>query len=148
MCGCAGLAKKFVRKQKKQEKPQAEMVLDPEVYSDSQANKEDAYRQYFTFWSSWHDELIDTLADQSPNIRRQLDNIQEAINNLSEMHRLLTGDKQTEAASYLVAMNSLKAEILQDIYGNNMWSTRKQAESLKRQINRALQYKQVKDTLK
>ena len=147
-CGCESFARKFTRKQNKQDSPREEMVLTPDVYSDKYANKEDAYRQYFMFWSSWQDELIDSLSDQSPNIRRQLDSIQEAINNLSQMHDLLSADHQAKADSYLVAMNLLKMEISKDIYGNNIWSNCKQAESLKRQINRDLQYKQVKEYLK
>jgi hypothetical protein len=147
-CGCESFTRKFTRKQKKQDKPQESMVLAPEVYPDSQANKEDAYRQYFTYWSSWHDELLDSLADSSWSMRKLLDSIQEAYNNLAEMAKMLSEDKKIAAEGFLASMNVLKADIERDLYGNNVWSIRKQAESLKRQINRDLQYRQVKDFLR
>jgi hypothetical protein len=148
MCGCEAFARKFTRKQKKKEQPVESMVLSPEVYPDSQASKQDSYRQYFTFWSSWHDELIDNLSETSPSVRRQMDSVQEAINSLEEMKKLLQADRQTLVDPYLSSMAALKSAISQDLYANNIWSNRSEAEKLKRQISRALQYSQVKDFIK
>ena len=148
LCGCEAFARKFTRKQKKEDKPQEIMVLNPQAYPDAKADKEDEYRQYFMFWKSWHEELIDNLSDESPSMRRQLDSVKEAINNLSEMQKLLSGDKRALAGGYLDSMNSLKADIAKDLYYSNAWSLRRQAEDLKNKIGRELQYKQVEDELK
>ena len=147
LCGCEAFARKFTRKQKKQDKPVESMVLSPEVYPESQASIQDSYRQYFTFWSTWHDELIDNLSETSPSIRRQIDSIQEAINNLEEK-KLLKADKQSMVDPYLSSMIALKSSIAQDLYANNIWSNRSEAEQLKRQISRSLQYRQVKDIIR
>ncbi|MBP6920823.1 MAG: hypothetical protein KBC23_07545 [Candidatus Omnitrophica bacterium] len=143
MCGCEAFARKFTRKPKQASRPAEPMVLAPETYEDRAANKEEAYRRYFTYWSSWHDELLDTLAGGSPSIRRQIDCIQQAVRNLDEMRRLLSGEKQAEAGVCIAAMNALRADVEQDLYGNNTWSIRRQAEDLKRRINRSLRYDQV-----
>lgn len=148
LCGCEAFARKFTRKQKKKEQPVEAMVFLPEVYPDSQASIQDSYRKYFTFWSSWHDELIDSLSEASPSIRRQTDNIQEAINNLEEMKKLLQADKQSMVDPYLSSMAALKVALAQDLYSNNIWSNRGEAEELKRKISRSLQYRQVKDLLR
>jgi hypothetical protein len=42
----------------------------------------------------------------------------------------------------------LKSSIAQDLYANNVWSNRSEAEQLKRQISRSLQYRQVKDFIR
>ena len=148
LCGCEAFARKFTRKQKKEDKPQEMMVLKPQAYPDTKVDSKDAYQQYFMFWKSWHEELIDNLSDEPPSMRRQLDSVKEAVNNLSEMQKLLSGDKYARAGEYLVSMNSLKSDIAKDLYYSNTWSLRRQAEDLKNRIERDLQYKQVKDELK
>jgi hypothetical protein len=148
VCGCGSLAQKFVRKPKKQEKPVQALVLSPEVYPDSQANKEDAYRHYLALWGGWQDELIDSLSERSMSHRRELDSAQEAIDNLAEMQKLIAAEKQFIAGGYLESLKALRTAIAKDIYGVNRPAACKQAEALKRQIYGALQYKQVKDFLR
>ncbi|MFA5100077.1 MAG: hypothetical protein WC547_04240, partial [Candidatus Omnitrophota bacterium] len=123
------------------------MVLSPEAYPDSRANKEDSYRNYLMLWSGWQDELIDNLSDQSASQRRELDSIQEAINNLAEMRELLVPEKQIVADGYLESLKALKSAISKDIYGNNRQSAFNKAQDLKRQIYGALRYKNVKGSL-
>jgi hypothetical protein len=146
VCGCGSLVKKFVR-EKKQEKPAQAMVLSPEVYPDSRANKEDNYRHYLALWSGWQDELIDGLSEQSASQRRTLESLQEAINNLEEMQKLFAPDKQAVVSRHVASLNVLKAAIAKDIYWINKQALLEQAESLKRQISGALQYEQIKDSL-
>ncbi|MCU0651232.1 MAG: hypothetical protein MUC52_03255 [Candidatus Omnitrophica bacterium] len=147
LCGCEAFARKFTRKPKKKEQPVQNMVLSPEAYDRSGVSKSDAYRQYYTYWSSWHDELIDSLSDFSPSMRRQLDCVKEAVNNLAEMKNLLPEDKKSLVDQYLRDMAQLKADISQDLYSNNSDSNLVRAERIKRDIMRSLQYNNVKDLL-
>lgn len=148
LCGCEAFARKFTRKKKKQDKPAEAMVLAPEVYADRQVTNQDSYRKHYTFWSSWQDELIDNISDSSPSIRKQLDSAQEAINNLEEMKKLLQPEKQSLADIYISSMAVLKSALEQDLYANNIWANRREAEDLKRQISRSLQYRHVKDFIR
>jgi hypothetical protein len=147
-CGCASLTKKFVRKPKESKNPAQSMVLSPEVYPDSRLDKEEMYRHYLALWGGWQDELIDSLSDRAVSRHRQLESLQGAIDNLLAMQALLSEDKQAVAGRYLGSLNALKAAIEKDIYGINKQAARQQAESLKRRINGALQYSQVKDSMK
>ncbi|MFA6384707.1 MAG: hypothetical protein WCY10_04985 [Candidatus Omnitrophota bacterium] len=148
LCGCGSLAKKFVRERKNQEKPEQSMVLSPEVYPDSRLNTQDSYRYYLALWSGWQDVLIDSLSDRAAGQRRGLESAQEAIDNLAAMQQLLSEEKQAVVKKYLDSLNALKAAIAKDIYGINKQSARKKAETLKREIEGALQYEQVKDSFK
>jgi len=143
MHSCASL-----HENQKDNRPLEQMVLNPEVYPDRFASKEDAYRQYFLYWKSWQDELIDSLGEEQPNLRRRSDCAHEAIRNLTEMQRLLSGGERAEADKYVSKMLALKADIEKDIYGANSWALRRQAEDLERRIRRAMQYEKVKDSLK
>jgi len=148
MCGCNSLTKKFVRKPKEPKNHAQSMVLTPEVYPDSRTDKEESYRHYLALWGGWQDALIDSLSDtRLVSQRRELESIQEAINNLVQMQALLVPEKRSVVDGYLRASNALKTDITKDIYGLNRGAARQKAESLKRRISEALQYKQVKDAL-
>jgi hypothetical protein len=148
VCGCESLAKKFVRKSKKQADPMQAMVLSPEVYPDSAADKEGSYRHYLALWGGWHDELINSLSDRTGSRHREIESAQGAIDNLLAMQGFFVQDKQSVVGGYLGPMNALRSEIEKDIYGRNRQAACIKAESLKRRINGALQYDQVKDSLK
>ena len=58
--GCEAFKKKFIRKPK-HEPPEEEMVIYPKDYSKQQLPSDQAYKQYYTFWKTWHQEILNFL---------------------------------------------------------------------------------------
>src|SRR3989338_7136675 len=100
LLGCDAFVRKFTRKTKKENLPQKEMVLAPEEWSGPQMTSEQMYRQYFLFWKSWQDELIETLL-QKKSQKKQIDCSLEAIKNLLNLRALLNSDSQKKLDNYI-----------------------------------------------
>jgi len=140
--GCETVMRKFTRKPKNEEQPAQTMVLVPEEYKAPQMSKEELYRQYFLYWKSWQDELLESLQG-SPNHKKQIGCTDEAINNLSELKPLLNSDKQKKLDVYINQLRELKRLITKDLYGNNITDNREVAERLKRNILRDFSYNKI-----
>jgi len=141
--GCDAFVRKFTRKPKKEDLPQEEMVLVPEEYKENQMSREVVYRQYFLFWKSWQDELINGLSQKVSN-KRQIDCAEEAIKNLTSLKGLLNTGQNKKLDIYIGAMQELRDLIAQDPYGNNAALNIHNAERLKRDILRDFSYSKVK----
>jgi hypothetical protein len=140
--GCETVMRKFSRKPKKEEEPAETMVLVPEEYKAPSMSKEELYRQYFLYWKSWQDELLESLQGRA-NHKKQIECIDEAISNLSELKPLLNSDKQKELDAYINQLRELKTLITKDLYGNNIDDNRLATERLKRNILRDFSYNKI-----
>jgi hypothetical protein len=138
--------RKFTRKSKKENLPQEEMVLAPEEYKVPQMSKEELYRQYFLFWKSWHDEVIESLL-QKKSIKKQIDCSQEAIKNLINLRALLNIDMQKKLDIYIAQLKELHNQISKDLYGNNVITNAQRLERIKRDILRDFSYGKIKNYL-
>ena len=145
LCGCEAFTRKFTRKSKKDKAPE-EMVLAPEEWKGPQMTKEEKYRQYFIFWQSWHDELINAIT-QNASQKKKLDCSQQALKNLAGMHSLLNETKQKQMDIYLRQMVDLQNGIKSDIYGaaNNFY--RQSSEKLRMNILQYFSYSDIKNDL-
>ncbi|MCM8795839.1 MAG: hypothetical protein NC928_04060 [Candidatus Omnitrophica bacterium] len=141
LIGCEAFVRKFTRKPKKESLPREEMVLVPEEYKPTQ-DKEQLYRQYFVFWRSWHDELLNSLIPHT-NHKKQIDCAQEAIKNLMHLRQLLNLEKQKKLDIYINRLSELKEMIAQDIYGSNYARHRQIAERLRMDILRDFSYPKI-----
>jgi len=144
LCGCEAFVRKFTRKSKN-EKPE-EMILAPEEWKGSRMTKEEKYRQYFIFWQSWHDELINALLTNASQ-KKKLDCSGQAIKNLTGIRGLLNESRQKQLDVYLRQFNDLKGEIKSDIYGSANDAYRLSAESIRRNILQRFSYNDVKNDL-
>lgn len=138
--------RKFTRKPKKEELPQEQMVLVPEEYKAPQMSKEELYRQYFLYWKSWQDELVESLLAQKSN-KKQLDCALEALKNLDGLRGLLGAEAQGKLDACIARMRALKDSIAQDIYGNNSSKHMRDAERLRRDILRDFSFNKQKNSL-
>ena len=143
MLGCDAFVRKFTRKSKKTNLPQQELVLVPEEYKSPKMTKEEVYRQYFLYWKSWHDELINSLSVNSSN-KKQIDCANEALKNLDSLRGTLQEAKQKKLDIYINQLKDLKKEIAEDLYGNNISSNRLTAERIRRSILRDFSYNKIK----
>mgnify|MGYP003394751477 CR=1 FL=1 len=143
LLGCEAFVRKFTRKPNKEKVPE-EMVLAPEEWKGPQMTQEERYRQYFLFWQSWHDELINAfLGDASP--KKKLDCAAQAIKNLVGMRGLLNENRQKQLDVYLRQFNDLKDEIKSDIYGSSKDVYRLSTENIRRNILQQFSYHDIKN---
>lgn len=143
LIGCDAFVRKFTRKPKKENLPQEEMILAPEEYKGPQMTKEEAYRQYFLFWKSWHDELIESLL-QRRSQKKQIDCAEEAIKNLINLRVLLSIDMQKNLDVYILKLKELQDQISTDSYGNNAITNAQRAERIKMDILKRFSYSKIR----
>jgi hypothetical protein len=146
LTGCDAFVRKFTRTPKKEELPQEEMVLVPEEYKGPQMPNEELYRQYFLYWKSWQDELINALVEGGGQ-KKQIACLEEAINNLVNLKSLLDQNLQNKLDSYIAQMRELENEVRKDLYGNNAASNKEKTERIKRNILKDFSYNKIKERL-
>jgi hypothetical protein len=147
LSGCESFSRKFTRKKKESLKPE-EMVLEPQEYKNDQRSKEDIYREYFLYWESWQEEFIDSLTSDTPNRKRQADNLKEAVKNLMAVRDMLDQQRQDLLGAYITKLLDLETEISMDLYSSSVAQHRSKAERIKRDILRLFSYHRVKDFLR
>lgn len=145
LTGCEAFVRKFTRKPKGEPKKE-ELVLIPEEYQAPQRTKEEVYREYFLFWKSWHDELINALVGNLSQ-KKQLDCVNEETNQLKQLRGLLKEDKQKKLDEYLAQVDELSVEIKRGRFGKTFDMQRISAERIRRNIIRDFSYKKIKDSL-
>lgn len=144
--GCDAFVRKFTRKPKRESLPQEEMVLVPEEYKGPQITKEELYRQYFLFWKSWHDELMESLL-QNRSQKKKVDCLEEAIKNLDNLKTLLNEETKKKLDVYITQLKVLKDSIAKDLYGTHNTQHFQSAGRIKRDIRRNFSYRKIKDHL-
>jgi len=145
LVGCEAFVRKFTRKSKKAESPE-EMVLAPQEWKGPQMTKEEQYRQYFVFWKSWHEELINALL-QDASQKKKIDCGQQAMKNLLGLRSLLNESKQKQLDVYLRQLADLLSGIKSDIYGTSGNSYRQASERLMMNIQQRFAYNDIKNDL-
>ena len=146
LVGCESFARKFTRKSKKSNQP-VQMVLAPEEYKGPDMSKEELYRQYFIYWKSWQDELINALGLKS-SLKKKVDCAQEALKNLVNMKIQLLPEAQKNFDATLVRFNELLVSLKKDIYGSADNSNRQEATQIKANIARDFAYAKMRNYLK
>jgi hypothetical protein len=146
LIGCESFARKFTRKSKKSGQP-IEMVLVPQEYTGPQMSKEELYRQYYLYWQSWHDELINAFTYKA-SIKKQVDCANEAMKQLTNMGSLLNEDKQRKIGMYVDKLKDLSHAAEQDIYNTDTARSARNAERLKNNIMRDFTYPKIKNYMR
>lgn len=146
LVGCESFVRKFTRKSKKTEQP-VEMVLAPEEYKGPNMTKEELYRQYFLYWNSWQEELINALT-QKASLKKKVDCAQEALKNLANMKMLLVPDAQKNLDVYIAKSNGLLEYLKGDAYGAMDNRNCQAAQLIKSNIQRNFIYPKIRNYLK
>lgn len=145
LTGCEAFVRKFTRKSKK-DNAQVEMVLAPEEWTGPKMTKEQLYRQYYNFWQSWQDELINAFINNA-SLKKRVDCAEQSVKNLVGMRGMLNETKQKQLDVYLRQMNDLLKAAKSDIYGNSNNSNRQEAERARRNILQSFSYPDIKGDL-
>ena len=144
--GCESFVRKFTRKSKKSDAT-VEMVLVPQEYQGPNMTKEEIYRQYYLYWGSWQDELINALT-QKLSLKKKVDCAQEALKNLINMKMMLVLDAQKNFDPEISRLNDLLADLKSDVYGANDFRNRQSAERIKSSVHKNFIYPKIRNYLK
>ena len=144
--GCEAFTRKFTRKSKKTDTT-VEMVLSPEEYKGPNMTKEELYRQYFLYWKSWQDELINSLTYKT-SLKKKVDCANEALKNLVNMKMLLVLNAQKNFDAHISKMTDLMMDIKKDVYSQDDNRNCQRAERIKANIQRELVYPKIRNYLK
>lgn len=144
LIGCDAFVRKFTRKQKKTDQTE-ELVLFPEEYKPS-GDKAGLYQQYFVYWKSWQDELIEAL-ETSDSHKRWVSCAQEALKNLVQMKGLLKPELQKKLNVQIGKMSDLLDAIRSDLYGRSNSYYRMRAEHIRLDVMQQFRFEKIKGSL-
>lgn len=146
LVGCEAFTRKFTRKSKKSDQA-VEMVLVPEEYKGPNMSKEELYRQYFLYWKSWQDELINALTQKS-SLKKKVDCAKEALKQLANMKAMLVPDAQKNLDVHIAKLTDLSSNLQGDIYGANDNRYCQTAQLIKSNIDKGFVYSKIRNYLK
>lgn len=144
LAGCEAFVRKFTRKKKK-EGPGEELVLVPEEYKDTRTT-EAKYRENFTYWKAWQDELIESLL-MNKSLKKRVDCAEQSLKFLAELKPLLNAKKQKELGPYLARLADLRDMISDDTYGTNNHYYRLKAENIRRSVLQHFSYPDIRKSV-
>lgn len=104
LSGCAGLRKKFVRKRTSEK-------TSPHYYRIEKytvAPSIELYTTHYTYWRSWHREIIELLGE---NIKKDKRCIREMIGNLEDMKSMLVDKKGDMLDRHILRLKNIENDI-------------------------------------
>ena len=145
--GCEPLRKKFTR-QKKKDAGTAEFipVLDPVDYPDKVATAEELYRHYYSLWQVWDRELLVSVQQQTSDKRIKA-NLDQVLVQLTEMGKLLTGEKQKTLQGYTDQVNTIQKDLIQPAQMRNNGLIQRKLERLDKSVREGFRFKEVQGSL-
>ena len=144
LIGCASLQKKFTRKPKEPLHRPVVIALDQGAYQKPYSN-DYYYKTHYTFWHTWHDELLNELGGNSKRVEHAAE---EAFSNLQSMNNYLTGDKKTQLALVIDSYSAALRKIDNGrIVSGEEGSVKSELERISRTVASNFYYDKVKDSL-
>jgi len=120
-------------------------VIRPVIYTQSEYQKEFTnkyyYQNHFTYWKTWHEELMTYLGR---NAKRESRSLNEIISNLTDMRDLLIEPKRSELDAYIEELKKIVESIKN---GKRGFAERGSLDRIRRQIAGDFYYEKVKDSI-
>lgn len=143
--GCATVQKKFTRKKKEPAHKPAAVYIEQEGSYQKKYSNEYYYKTHFTFWTSWHEEL---LGDLDGNQKKMQRSSEEAWNHLVEMSKYLKPEKRAELAPLKVDFEKIYQKIKKGNFRpSDKPLLRTELERIGRIIASNFYYNKIKDNL-
>lgn len=146
LTGCEAFVRKFTRKTKKTvfEEP----VIQPQEYPQTALSREELYRDYFLFWETWADELLNFLKEDA-NAKKQKACADEALDNLTKMQSLLNEEKAKLLAAAIGEFNTFKNILAENSLNRaDISYLRNKLERIKAKVHRGFIFSKIKKDLK
>ena len=145
--GCQTLKRKFTRKPKTEKENVEEVIYEPQQYPQQTLSNEDMYRNYYTFWRGWHQDLMEVLSE-GQNHKKQVECITEIINNLNKMKDLLLPEYQAGLKDNLQKLYPIKEEIVSRRSNSaNFYLMKMELERVRSKITKDYTIKKIKPYL-
>ena len=142
--GCATVQKKFTRKKKEPAHRPTAIFLQEGPYQKKYSN-DYYYKTHYTFWKSWHDELLDQMDGNRKKMTRCA---QESVNHLEEMTKYLQPAKREELEVQLKELRRISDRIQSgNVSSSELPTMRSDLEKVQRAVNNDFYYNKVKDQL-
>ena len=146
LTGCEAFVRKFTRKTKKV--ALEEPVIQPQEYPQTALSREELYRDYFLFWETWVDELLNFLKEDA-NAKKQKACANEALDNLAKMQSLLNEEKANALAGLIGEFNTFKNILSENSLNRaDISYLRNKLERIKAKVHRGFIFSKVKKDLK
>ncbi|MFC1630991.1 hypothetical protein ACFL2I_00345 [Candidatus Omnitrophota bacterium] len=145
LSGCEAFRKKFVRESKKKKEIRA--VTQTIDYA-SDLTTEQTYKNYYLFWSSWHEELIVLVNDQNSNRKKQLYAARMIVENLTQMRKLLVPAKQEQLGVFIAEQEDIIKKLDKfQISHLEMLRIKSSLARQKKQIQKEFDYRSIQENL-
>ena len=143
--GCETVQKKFTRKPKEPRHKPATVYIDQGGPYQKKYSNEYYYKTHFTFWTSWHEELLGDLDGNQKKMQRSAG---ETWNHLTEMSKYLRPEKQTELKPLMDDFEKIYRKIEKGNFrASDQPMFRSELEKIGRIIASNFYYDKVKDSL-
>jgi dsDNA-binding SOS-regulon protein len=147
LTGCETLKKKFTRKRKSQDS-QEQVIIVPRDYAAHPVANDLLYKQYFTYWKSWNQELVASFEGNAH--KKIVDCAQQSLLNLQKMASFLKEEKAKELGVFIKKTEDLKAdaEVSQSMVASQLNLLKYRAERILSSVNRGYDLNKMKDWIK
>lgn len=144
LSGCATVQKKFTRKKKEPAYKPSAVYIEEGPYQKKYSN-DYYYKTHYTFWSSWHSEMLNQLNGNRKRLARAA---QETIGHLTEMNQYLQPEKQAELKPYYDSMSQICKRLGGGTFSDSeKGGIRTELERMKRIISSNFYYDKIKASL-
>ena len=145
--GCEPFRKKFIR-QKKKDESQSQMipVLDPIDYPAKVESPEDSYRQYFSLWQVWDKELVMRIGEHASDKKINF-TFNQLLLQLTEMEKLLSGEKQQQLNQYITQLSALHNDLSQPAGVRNDRVIQSKIERIGKDLRQGFRFKDIQSSL-
>ncbi len=141
LSGCETLPKKFIRKKKEPAHRAATVYLDEGPYQ-KQFSNEYYYKTHFTFWRTWHDDMLNNLTGNSKKLQRTAE---ESYSHLEQMGRYLTPEKKAQLDPLVEEMDRYRKRFEQNTPSRTEAAgMRSDLERVRRLVSNDFYYDKVK----
>ncbi len=147
LTGCEPLRKKFTRQKKKSDAVNQKFipVLDPEEYHVKQYGAEESYAQHYSLLKVWFSDFASTY-EQTVNEKRQLYNLNAALEELQEMKKLLKSPVLEELSGIEKQILYIRGEYEKSKAFRNDARIRSEIREVQSKVNKKFKTELVKES--
>ncbi len=144
LAGCESIPKKFIRKKPAPAHVAQAVYLDQGPYQKPYSN-EYFYKNHFTLWQTWHDDMMKSLTGNSKKLRRATE---ETYSHLDQMGNYLKPEPQARLKLLTDIVNGYRWKFDRGTYSrSDAGNVLTELERVKRLVANDFYYEKVKEDI-